>query len=114
MCFWVKRFYAYLFGHLYELVTDNNSLLGLLGEHTPTSLQASAIIGSFWKLFCAIYDRLAEPNLAYVQFWLILHSFFLVIVFPNVAQTTLLFPIGKEYSISTNNGLFAHSNCGTC
>ena len=33
--FGIKRFYAYLFGHPFTLITDHKPLLGLLGEHKP-------------------------------------------------------------------------------
>ena len=42
--FGIKRFYSYLFGYSFELVTDHKPLLGLLGEHRSTSPQASARI----------------------------------------------------------------------
>ena len=42
--FGVKRFYSYVFGLSFDLITDHKTLLGLLGEYTPTSPQASARI----------------------------------------------------------------------
>ncbi len=42
--FGIKRFYSYLFGHSFELITEHKPLLGLLGEQKPISPQASARI----------------------------------------------------------------------
>ena len=53
--FGVKRFYAYLFGHHFELVTDHKPLLGLLGEHKQTSPQASARVRR-WSLYLAMFE----------------------------------------------------------
>ena len=53
--FGVKRFYAYLFGHHFELVTDHKPLLGLFGEHKPTSPQASARVRR-WSLYLAMFE----------------------------------------------------------
>ena len=49
--FGVKRFYSYVFGHAFELVTDYKPLLGLLGEYTSNSSQASARI-HHWSVYC--------------------------------------------------------------
>ena len=38
--FGVRRFYSYLFGYPFNLITDHKPLLGLLGEYKPTSPQA--------------------------------------------------------------------------
>ncbi len=35
--FGVKRFYSYVIGHPFDLITDHKPLLGLLGEYTPTT-----------------------------------------------------------------------------
>ena len=53
--FGVKRFYSYLLGHPFELVTDHKPLLGLLGEHKPTSPQASARIRR-WSLYLSMFE----------------------------------------------------------
>ena len=42
--FGVKRFYTYLFGRGFTLVTDHKPLLSLLRGQRPTSAQASARI----------------------------------------------------------------------
>ena len=39
--FGIKRFYSYLFGHHFSLVTDHKPLLALLNQHKATSDQAS-------------------------------------------------------------------------
>ena len=36
LVFGIKKFYPYVFGHSFELVTDHNPLLGLLGEARST------------------------------------------------------------------------------
>lgn len=51
----VKRFYSYLLGHHFELVTDHKPLLGLLGEHKPTSPQASARVRR-WSLYLSMFE----------------------------------------------------------
>ena len=53
--FGVKRFYSYLFGRPFELITDHKPLLGLLGEHKPTSVQASARVRR-WSLYLSMFD----------------------------------------------------------
>jgi len=42
LVFEVKKFYSYLFGHSFTLITDHKPLLGLLCECKSTSPQASA------------------------------------------------------------------------
>ena len=53
--FGVKHFYAYLFGHPFQLVTDHKPLLGLLGEDKPTPPQASARICR-WALYLSLFE----------------------------------------------------------
>jgi len=53
--FGIKRFYSYLFGHSFELITDHKPLLGLLGEHKPTSPQSSARIRR-WSLYLSQFE----------------------------------------------------------
>ena len=53
--FGVKRFYSYVFGHHFELITDHKPLLGLLGEYTPTFPQASARIRR-WSIYLAMFE----------------------------------------------------------
>ena len=53
--FGVKRFHSYLYGHPFELITDHKPLLALIGEHRPTSPQASARIKR-WSLLLAAYE----------------------------------------------------------
>ena len=53
--FGIKRFYSYLFGHSFELNTDHKPLFGLLGEHKPTSPQASARIRR-WSLYLSMFE----------------------------------------------------------
>ena len=53
--FGVKRFYSYVFGHSFELITDHKPLLGLLGEFTPTSSQASARIRR-WSIYLSMFE----------------------------------------------------------
>ena len=48
--FGVKKFYNYLFGHHFDLVTDHKTLLRLLSVEKTTSPQASARIRR-WSLF---------------------------------------------------------------
>ena len=53
--FGIKRFHDYLFGQLFELVTDHKPLLGLLKEDRAVSSQASARIKRL-SLFLANYE----------------------------------------------------------
>ena len=53
--FGIKRFYCYLFGHPFTLITDHKPLLGLLGGHKPTSPQASARIRR-WSLYLSMFE----------------------------------------------------------
>ena len=53
--FGVKHFYSYLFGHLFELITDHKPLLGLLGENKSMSPQASARIRR-WALYLSLFE----------------------------------------------------------
>ena len=53
--FGIKKFYSYLFGHKFELVTDQQPLLGLLGELKSASPQASARIRR-WSLFLSNFE----------------------------------------------------------
>ena len=53
--FGIKRFYAYLFGHPFTLITDHKPLLGLLGEHKPTSPHASARVRR-WSLYLSMFE----------------------------------------------------------
>ena len=53
--FGVKHFYAYLFGHAFELVTDHKPLLGLLAENKPTSPQVSARVRR-WALYLSLFE----------------------------------------------------------
>lgn len=53
--FGIKRFYSYLFGHSFELITDHKPLLGLLGEQKPISPQASARIRR-WLLYLSQFE----------------------------------------------------------
>ena len=53
--FGVKKFYAYLFGRKFTLITDHKPLLSLLSGQKPTSLQASARIRR-WSLALSMYD----------------------------------------------------------
>ena len=54
LVFGIKKFYAYLFGKTFELVTDHQPLLGLLKEGRPTSPQASARIRC-WSLYLSMF-----------------------------------------------------------
>ena len=53
--FGIKRFYSYLFGRLFTLITDHKPLLGLLGENKPTSPQASARVCR-WSLYLSMFE----------------------------------------------------------
>ena len=53
--FGVKRFHAYLFRHLFVLVTDHKPLHSLLSESRASSPQASARIKR-WSLFMSTYE----------------------------------------------------------
>ena len=55
LVFGIKKFYAYLFGKPFELVTDHQPLLGLLKEGRPTSPQASARIRR-WSLYLSMFE----------------------------------------------------------
>ena len=55
LVFGIKRFYAYLFGRPFELVTDHQPLLGLLKENRSTSPQASARIRR-WSLYLSMFE----------------------------------------------------------
>ncbi len=51
----VKRFYSYLFGHSFKLITDHKPLLGLLSECKSTSPQASARVCR-WFLYLSQFE----------------------------------------------------------
>ena len=53
--FGVKRFHSYLYGRSLDLVTDHKPLLALMGEHRPTSPQASARVKR-WSLLLSAYE----------------------------------------------------------
>lgn len=53
--FGVKHFHSYLYGHLFELITDHKPLLTLLGEYRPMSPQSSACIKR-WSLLLSAYE----------------------------------------------------------
>ena len=55
LVFGIKRFYSYLFGHSFTLITDHKPLLGLLDGHKPTSPQASARIRC-WSLYLSMFE----------------------------------------------------------
>ena len=55
LVFGVKKFYSYLFGHSFELVTDHKPLLSLLSGQKPTSPQASARIRR-WSLYLSSFE----------------------------------------------------------
>ena len=55
LVFGIKRFYSYLFGHSFTLITDHKPLLGLLDGHKPTSPQASARIRR-WSLYFSMFE----------------------------------------------------------
>ena len=53
--FGVKKFYAYLFGRKFTLITDHRPLLSLLSGQKPTSVQASARIRR-WSLALSMFE----------------------------------------------------------
>ena len=53
--FGIKRFYLYLFGHPFTLITDHKPLLGFLDGQKPTSPQASARIRQ-WSLYMSMFE----------------------------------------------------------
>ena len=53
--FGIKKFYSYLLGHSFTLITDHKPLLGLLSETKPTSQQASARIRR-WSLYLSMFE----------------------------------------------------------
>ena len=55
LIFGVKRFYSYLFGYPFTLITDHKPLLGLLSECKSTSPQASARVKR-WSLYLSMFD----------------------------------------------------------
>jgi len=55
LVFGIKKFYPYVFGRSFELVTDHKPLLGLLGEARSTSPQASARIRR-WSVYLSMFE----------------------------------------------------------
>ena len=55
LVFGIKKFYPYVFGRSFELVTDHKPLLGLLGEARSTSPQASARVRR-WSLYLSMFE----------------------------------------------------------
>ncbi|XP_064396342.1 uncharacterized protein K02A2.6-like [Halichondria panicea] len=55
LVFGVKKFYSYLFGHPFTLITDHKPLLGLLSECKSTSPQASARVKR-WSLYLSMFE----------------------------------------------------------
>ncbi len=55
LVFGIKKFYPYVFGRPFELVTDHKPLLGLLGEARSTSPQASARIRR-WSMYLSMFE----------------------------------------------------------
>ena len=53
--FGVKKFYSYLFGRRFTIITDHKPLLSLLSCQRPTSLQASARIRR-WSLYLSMFE----------------------------------------------------------
>ena len=53
--FGIKKFYSYLFGHPFTLITDHKPLLGLLNEHKPPSQHASTRIRR-WSLCLSMFE----------------------------------------------------------
>ena len=55
--FGIKRFYPYLFGHSFTLITDHKPLLSLLGGQKPMSPQASAHATiRRWSLYLSMFE----------------------------------------------------------
>ena len=61
LVFGVKKFYSYLFGHAFTLITDHKPLLGLLSECKSTSPQASARVKR-WSLYLVFRNTTAHAN----------------------------------------------------
>lgn len=57
--FGIKRFYSYLFGHSFTLITDHKPLLSLLNGQKPTYAQASARIRR-WSLYMSMFEYTME------------------------------------------------------
>ena len=55
LVFGIKKFYSYLFGRPFDLVTDHQPLLGLLKEGRSTSPQASARIRR-WSIYLSMFE----------------------------------------------------------
>ena len=55
LVFGIKRFYSYLFGHSFTLITDHKPLLGLLDSQKPMSPQASTKIRR-WSLYLSMFE----------------------------------------------------------
>ena len=55
LVFGVKKFYSYLLGHPFTLITDHRPLLGLLSECKSTSPQASARVKR-WALYLSMFE----------------------------------------------------------
>ena len=57
LVFGVKKFYSYLFGHVFTLITDHKPLvlLGLLSKCKSTSPQASARVKR-WSLYLSMFE----------------------------------------------------------
>ena len=55
LVFGVKKFYSYLFGHAFTLITDHKPLLRLLSECKSTSPQASARVKR-WSLYLSMFE----------------------------------------------------------
>ena len=53
--FGIKRFYSYLFGHPFTLITDHKLLLGLLNDQKSPSPHASARIRR-WSLCMSMFE----------------------------------------------------------
>ena len=59
LVFGIKRFYSFLFGHPFTLITDHKPLLGLLASQKPTSPHASARIRR-WSLYLSMFEYKLE------------------------------------------------------